>query len=593
MKLIAIVINNDLIVEGIVCKGQLNEFGKAGTDVTSMYMPIDRAESIVNKNDTNFKIRNGRLIPDTGLYLYDVEIYINNGNKKIRIDNRMEITKQIIVDGEVEGYVVKFIGAGNQEMKLKKEAIYKLDYFKPINFFTRYKNDEIEVVSKPDCVPLTKLPSIVVNTRKEVVKEPESSVIPEKKVSNTAESSINAADVDIKTIFNKLYEEGVGILITDTSFYDENESKFNSDNAFKAENIRNKYVTASAELEYCEPFVKACLNATIHGNVDIKDAVVPVKVKVKKTVIENTEVKMNEFGIIIPNTKLSNITPFLKAISNGDNRKVTISKYDNLNELSRIKNTVDLTSNTVLKVKLNNIDIMSKSAIDESLMTIEDIVDNQALLIMHNVYLKLVKSLTERARSEFNMTQEIYDDYKKYESKTIGRMKLKSIDVYTGNYNRRFNVSDEYVDNAYKYEYCILGMNYISKITKEKLINGDISDISAIANGACYKQILRIREEVSKISGYEEKQAYLEKRRNTINDSIAYLKEILWCNKIAQMITSGNNRVHESDKAMWKYVAGGKIENNYVYKEEVKSTKCFETCKVGVKLSGALSIAVM
>lgn len=599
MKLVGIVINQSLRLLGIACKGTMPEFGKNGADTVTVYMPIDKAEAIVNRTSANFKVKNGAIIPDENMYPYNTDVFMETeGGKRIHIDNRMEITKQIVVNGEVEGYAVKFYGAGGAEMKLKKEVIDKLNYFRPVNFFTRYKNEELEMVSKPDFVPLTDLPIIAINTTDE--KTPESAGTQVEKTRDTGVQTdkeevksevIKETDSYLVWMFETFRDEGVKVLITDEAFYNENERKFESDNKFKC-NLRNTYVVAEPILEYDSKYMRAELSTNVNGTANINDVDVPVKVRLKETVVENTEIEMKDFGIIIPKENIKNVTAYIKGLTVGENPKIEVTKYEGLNELVRIKNTVDQDKNVVLRIRIKGMQVLNEEGIKDSILTIEDIADNQALLMMSEVYMKLITSMLERSRTTFNVPREVLKEYSGYESRMIGTMKLKNIDVYTGQYNRRFNVDEEFADKASKYEYCISGMNYINKLTREKLINGELHDIEYIANGAFYKQIVKIRKEVNALNTYDARVKYLEGKRDAFQKNIEYLRQTLWTHKVAEMLISGEGKIHANDKDKWRFVAGGKLDNNYVCKEDVKNTKCFESCKLGVKVSVDITIDV-
>ena len=177
----------------------------------------------------------------------------------------------------------------------------------------------------------------------------------------------------------------------------------------------------------------------------------------------------------------------------------------------------------------------------------------------------------------------------------LGTMKLKSIDTCTGIYNRRFEVYDDESnteDNGVKIEYAIYGMNMLSKITKARLVSGDIEGLSSIAGGVCYNEIIKARTAIANLASLEEKMKYIDERKKLFSDNVDELKTTLWMHKYAELCKGNGIHINTDDADMWKFVSGGKNDNNYVYTDSNIETKLFNSCKFGVKVSKNISIPV-
>lgn len=620
MKPVAIIINPMFHVEAIVASGESKEFvAGSGNKEIKVKLNLNQAEKLFKRYDVPIRFERGCIFATGNYHLYDLEIYVSSGDNTKLIDNRVKITKQLMIDNDVIGYEVAFLGANNATKRMKKEDIYEsLDCFKPLNFFTRFKDNAVEIVSKPGCTPLNELPierfrsidrnndkndvkekstesSNKVETESKVNKKPENvssgekHIISEDTANKIDNKIVRESNADLVSLFNVLSELDAKIVHTDNEYYRTTIKKYSYGGDFIYDDDK-VYLTSEPKLIISESNMRVNLYTTIKGTVNVKDVDVPVKVINKRCVIENIYNNMHEIGVVIPENKYDTFVSYIEKFDDA----IKVHEF-NGQEMEKLNRTLNMDGKRAAKIDIFNIRVLDDEALNNSIMSIDKLIDTQALYLIYNLFLKFFHAMKMSISKDNNIVPDVYYEYRNYDKNMLGTMKLKSIDTCTGIYNRRFEVYDDESnteDNGVKIEYAIYGMNMLSKITKARLVSGDIEGLSSIACGVCYNEIIKARTAIANLASLEEKMKYIDERKKLFSDNVDELKTTLWMHKYAELCKGNGIHIHTDDADMWKFVSGGKNDNNYVYTDSNIETKLFNSCKFGVKVSKNISIPV-
>lgn len=547
IKLVGTVVNENLRLVGMVFSGNPRYFNELSPskEITKV-VPLEGSAELFSECK-NFKLVNNTITSVNGKdSLNELQVYTTKGDK---LDNRMRLTKRVIEDDKVAGYEVTF--QFGVVRKFRTADIIKLaGYFRPDNFIVKVRESGVFLTGKAG-QSLNTLPSERVETPKYAKKTKRSTIVNKENKQVTAKEDItfDVVGADLLSLLEVL-NNAKSYLIAMSNYKRTTQKTTEVSEAFSPLKCGLKAI-AEPKLSHSESKIKANVKFKKAGLVAI-DGMSPVMAYTwtERTLLINDTNNMDKLGIAIPEENVSSVVAYLKGCE-------SLIKVSEITDEELIKSFKSLTGSRdknfrFLALDLSGITIMSDKTAQESLMSLEDILNNTLVVEGNKVIIKAIKpiiaSLEDKVQTDSK--PKVAKMFSMYNEEMLNILKENKIDVATGAFTGVTKSSggdkeekEDDVDTAYEISYSVLPSTVIgikADLLAKQGTNGKVPPIDA--------KLDAIRNDLATMTESEAKD-YLNKIKDKLEkDNSAIIKK-LWLHKVAML--KGGKQLHTVDSKQW------------------------------------------